>query len=185
MGKNLVALLYAVFVVILGVLAFILKKKHSSFPDFRVGYHSSDIMHSREQWERANILAGNLCALFAVLGLLIFAVLYFAQAGMETSLAVVLCLFHFFCHCGFDCSRTDCQKAMISFVHRIKPGGQGYSTLAPGLLLLFDISDFCFAGPAFSSRFDVHIRSDGPPRSRRVPAQKPGYFPGSAPGYGC
>ena len=88
MGKILIALLYAVFAVILGVLAFILKNKHSPFPDFRVGYHSSDIMHSREQWERANILAGNLCALFAVLGLLIFAVLYFAQAGMGTTLAV-------------------------------------------------------------------------------------------------
>ena len=87
--KFLAALLYTVFSVILGVLAFIPNKRHSSFPDFRFGYHN------REQWERANILAGNLCALFAALGLLVFAVLYFAQAGMGTALAVFFVYFIF------------------------------------------------------------------------------------------
>ena len=93
--KFLAALLYTVFSVILGVLAFTPNKRHSSFPDFRFGYHNSDIMHNREQWERANILAGNLCALFAALGLLVFAVLYFAQAGMGTTLAVFFVYFIF------------------------------------------------------------------------------------------
>lgn len=54
----------------------------------------------------------------------------------------ILCLFHFFCHCGFDCSRTDCQKAIVSFIHRITPGGQGAVYLDPRASLIIWYLEF-------------------------------------------
>ena len=33
-------LIYIVFSFILGILSVVLKKKHTQFPDFRVGYHN-------------------------------------------------------------------------------------------------------------------------------------------------
>lgn len=49
----LVNLLYLVLALILGILAFVLKKKHTSFPDFRVGYHHRELMESAQKWEYA------------------------------------------------------------------------------------------------------------------------------------
>lgn len=85
--KNLfVLLLYIIFALILGILALVLKKKHSQFPDFRVGYHNKKIMVNKETWDYANNLAGNLCALFAVIDIIILAILYFSKANIETAI---------------------------------------------------------------------------------------------------
>ena len=84
MGEIFILFLYIVFAFILGVLAFILKKKHSSFPDFRVGYHNKKVMRSAETWKYANNVAGNLCALFAAI--LVFAILYFVQTDLRATI---------------------------------------------------------------------------------------------------
>ena len=60
------SLLYFVLAAVLGILAFVLKKKHTPFPDFRVGYHHRTLMESAQKWEYANRITGNLCALFTV-----------------------------------------------------------------------------------------------------------------------
>ena len=39
-------MLYIVFAFILGILSVVLKKKHTQFPDFRVGYHNKKIMEN-------------------------------------------------------------------------------------------------------------------------------------------
>lgn len=83
-------LLYIAFTLVLGALAFVLKKKRSRFPDTRVGYHNKKVMESKEKWERANDAAGNLCALFAVIDIVVFAVLYFFKASIGTTIIVFL-----------------------------------------------------------------------------------------------
>lgn len=93
MGKLLVLLLYIVFALILGILAFVLKKKHSQYPDFSVGYHHKKIMESKETWERANHIAGNVCALCAVLGVILFAVFYLVKPDLGVTIPV------FFVYC--------------------------------------------------------------------------------------
>ena len=93
MGEFFVRFLYIIFVFILGILAFIFKKKHSPFPDFRVGYHNKKIMESEEKWECANNVAGNLCALFAVIGIILFIISYFAKQNLSVTLIV------FFLYC--------------------------------------------------------------------------------------
>ena len=44
--------LYIVFALILGILAFVLKKRHTRFPDFTVGYHDKRVMENKEKWEK-------------------------------------------------------------------------------------------------------------------------------------
>lgn len=87
----LVNLLYLVLALILGILAFVLKKKHTPFPDFRVGYHHRELMESAQKWEYANRITGNLCALFA-------AVLSpcYRFTGRENEGRLALLLFFFF-----------------------------------------------------------------------------------------
>ena len=46
----LVFIPFIVLGIILGVLAFVLKRKHSEFPDFSVGYHNKKVMESKEKY---------------------------------------------------------------------------------------------------------------------------------------
>ena len=82
MGKFLILLLYIIFAIIAGTLAFVLKKKHSPFPDFKTGYHNKKVMENKETWECANNTAGNLCAMFAAIGIIISAILYFVSINI-------------------------------------------------------------------------------------------------------
>ena len=47
MGKFFLLMLYIVFAFILGILSVVLKKKHTQFLDFRVGYHNKKIMENK------------------------------------------------------------------------------------------------------------------------------------------
>ena len=87
----LVNLLYLVLALILGILAFVLKKKHTPFPDFRVGYHHRELMESAQKWEYANRITGNLCALFAAVALILLLVV-----KIEGRLALLLFFFFSF-----------------------------------------------------------------------------------------
>lgn len=40
MTNFFLSMLYIVFACVLGILSVVLKKKHTQFPDFRVGYHN-------------------------------------------------------------------------------------------------------------------------------------------------
>lgn len=61
MAHFLMFLFYAVYALVLGILAVVLKRKHTQFPDFRVGYHSKKAMESKEKWDRVNTMRG-VCA---------------------------------------------------------------------------------------------------------------------------
>ena len=86
MGKIILIMLYIVFAFILGILSVVLKKKHTQFPDFRVGYHNKKIMENKENWDYANNVAGNLCALFAVIGIIVSVILYLLKANMNITI---------------------------------------------------------------------------------------------------
>ena len=77
-----------VFAFILGILSVVLKKKHTQFPDFRVGYHNKKIMENKENWDYANNVAGNLCALFAVIGIIVSVILYLLKANMNITIII-------------------------------------------------------------------------------------------------
>ena len=83
---------FAVFGVILGVLAYVLKRRRSQYPDCSTGYHHKRAMESRENWERANNAAAWLCALFCTATLLTCALLYFTGADKLVAIAVLFAL---------------------------------------------------------------------------------------------
>lgn len=88
MGKIILIMLYIVFAFILGILSVVLKKKHTQFPDFRVGYHNKKIMENKKNWDYANNVAGNLCALFAVIGIIVSVILYLLEANMNITIII-------------------------------------------------------------------------------------------------
>lgn len=88
MANLFLHLLYIVFALILGILSVVLKKKHTQFPDFRVGYHNKKIMENKEKWDYANNDAGNLCALFAVMGIIVSAILYLLKTNISTTIII-------------------------------------------------------------------------------------------------
>ena len=85
-----ILLLYIIFAFILGTLAFVLKKRHSQFPDFRVGYHNKKIMENKEKWEYANNVAGNLCALFVVIDIIGTTIITFFIYSITTILVILI-----------------------------------------------------------------------------------------------
>lgn len=90
------ALLYFVLAAVLGILAFVLKKKHTPFPDFRVGYHHRKLMESAQKWEYANRITGNLCALFTAVALILAIVLLVVKIDGRLALLSFF-FFSFFC----------------------------------------------------------------------------------------
>ncbi len=88
MAKFFLFLMYIVFAFILGGLSVVLKKKHTPFPDFRIGYHNKKIMKNKENWDYANNVAGNLCALFAVIGVIVSVILYLCKTNINTTIII-------------------------------------------------------------------------------------------------
>ena len=84
MGHFLVFFFYVVYARVFGILAVVLKRKHTQFPDFRVGYHNKKAMESKEKWDRVNAIAGSLCAVFAVAALIAYFILYLQNANIST-----------------------------------------------------------------------------------------------------
>ena len=59
-GDFILLLIYILEAAILGAIAFIVRSKHSEFPDFKIGYHVKEAEADRESWEYANDIAGKL-----------------------------------------------------------------------------------------------------------------------------
>ena len=84
--------LYIVFALILGILDFVLKRRHTRFPDFTVGYHNKRVMENREKWECANHTAGNLCAFFVLVSAIASVLLYLLKASVEAMIILFFVL---------------------------------------------------------------------------------------------
>lgn len=65
-------LLYAFSLLMAFALGLLLWKKHSIFPDMRVGYHVTDAMRGEEEWEYANACAGKTSMFGGVLAFAVF-----------------------------------------------------------------------------------------------------------------
>ena len=78
MAHFLMFLFYAVYALVLGILAVVLKRKHTQLPDFR------EAMESKEKWDRVNTIAGSLGAVFAVAALIAYFILYWQNANVST-----------------------------------------------------------------------------------------------------
>lgn len=77
-----VYLLYAFSELLSLALGLLLWKKHSAFPDFRLGYHVAEAMQGEAQWNAANACAGKV-SLFG--GLLAFVFLPAACLPLKLS----------------------------------------------------------------------------------------------------
>lgn len=50
-GDFILLLIYILEAAILGAIAFIVRRKHSGFPDFKIGYHVKEAEADRESWD--------------------------------------------------------------------------------------------------------------------------------------
>ena len=76
--------------IIFAVTGYLAGRKHTSFPDFRIGLHMKDAMKSREAWESANRLCGLLCVVGAAVLLSTGLLLYFLKCGTGTAVLSLL-----------------------------------------------------------------------------------------------
>ena len=76
--------------IIFAVTGYIAGRKHTPFPDFRIGLHMEDAMKSRDAWESANRLCGLLCVVSAAVFLSTGLLLYFLKRGTGTAVLSLL-----------------------------------------------------------------------------------------------
>ena len=87
-----VLLVFIALAVIFGVLAFLLKYKHSEFPDFRVGYHAEKFMTDKDRWNYANRVTGNICLVTYIVFVAAAVILYCCKVALGTNLIVFFAL---------------------------------------------------------------------------------------------
>lgn len=84
--------MYVLEGVIFGVLGFVLKRKHSEFPDFRVGYHDERWMTDKDKWNYANRVTGNICLVSFVVFVVTAVVMYCCKVALGANLIVFFAL---------------------------------------------------------------------------------------------
>ena len=87
-----VLLVFIALAVIFGVLSFLLKYKHSEFPDFRVGYHDERWMTDKDRWNYANRVTGNICLVSFVVFVVTAVILYCCKVALGANLIVFFAL---------------------------------------------------------------------------------------------
>lgn len=92
MANLFICFLYVLEGVIFGVLAFVLKWKHSEYPDFRVGYHDERWMTDKGRWNYANRVTGNICLVACIAFVAAAVVLYCCKVPLGANLAVFFAL---------------------------------------------------------------------------------------------
>ena len=92
MANLFICFLYVLEGVIFGVLSFVLKRKHSEFPDLRVGYHDKRFMTDKDRWNYANRVTGNICLISFVVFVAAAVVLYCCKVALGTNLIVFFAL---------------------------------------------------------------------------------------------
>lgn len=92
MATLFICFLYGLEGVVFGVLGFVLKRKHSEYPDFRVGYHDERFMTDKDRWNYANRVTGNICLVSFMVFVVAAVVLYCCKVALGTNLAVFFAL---------------------------------------------------------------------------------------------
>lgn len=92
MANLFICFLYGLEGVIFGVLGFVLKRKHSEFPDFRVGYHAEKFMTDKDRWNYANRVTGNICLVACIAFAAAAVALYCCKMPLGANLIVFFAL---------------------------------------------------------------------------------------------
>lgn len=92
MATVIMALLYVLEGAILTVTAVVTGIKHSEFPDVRAGYHVRDAMESKEKWNDANVVAGLVSSVFAVIFFAAAILVYWNRIDTDRSIALFFIL---------------------------------------------------------------------------------------------
>ena len=92
MANLFICFLYVLEGVIFGVLGFVLKRKHSEFPDFRVSYHDERWMTDKYRWNYANRVTGNICLVSFMVFVAAAVVLYRCNVALGANLIVFFAL---------------------------------------------------------------------------------------------
>ena len=92
MATVIMALLYVLEGAILTVTAVVTGIKHSEFPDVRVGYHVRDAVESKEKWNDANVIAGLVSGVFAVIFFAAAILVYWNRIDTDRSIALFFIL---------------------------------------------------------------------------------------------
>ena len=92
MANLFICFLYVLEGVIFGVLGFVLKRKHSEFPDFRVGYHAEKFMTDKDRWNYANRVTGNICLVACIVFVVTAVVMYCCRVALGANLIVFFAL---------------------------------------------------------------------------------------------
>lgn len=92
MANLFICFLYVLEGVIFGGLGFVLKRKRSEFPDFRVGYHAEKFMTDKDRWNYANRVTGNICLVSFVVFVVTAVVMYCCKVALGANLIVFFAL---------------------------------------------------------------------------------------------
>lgn len=92
MANLFICFLYVLEGIIFGVLGFVLKRKHSEYPDFRVGYHDERWMTDKDKWNYANRMTGNICLVSCIVLVAAAVVLYCCKVPLGANLSVFFAL---------------------------------------------------------------------------------------------
>ena len=109
--------------IIFAVTGYLVGRKHTPFPDFRIGLHMEDAMNNRDAWESANRLCGLLCVVSAAVFLSTGLLLYFLKRGTGTAVLSLLGLsavcipISVLCHCPGILPVSDSVNAFLSSAH--------------------------------------------------------------------
>lgn len=92
--KIAVPVLYSLTALIMGLTGLLLLKYPSKYPDTRVGYRVKASVHSKENWEKGNKLAGRLCmaAAMALMFAMILQYLFSVQLHIMLAAYFILAL---------------------------------------------------------------------------------------------
>lgn len=75
-----------------GLMAYVLWRNHSAFPDTRTGYHVGAAMASQAAWEYANRAAGAVCGAVGVVFLAAGLLLWRLRAGLGLAIGALFLL---------------------------------------------------------------------------------------------
>lgn len=84
--------LFLLEAILYGMIAYVLCRKHSSYPDTHTGYHMGEAMASQAAWEYANRAAGAVCGAVGVVFLVAGLLLWWLGVGLGLAIGALFLL---------------------------------------------------------------------------------------------
>lgn len=84
--------LFVLEAILYGLIAYVLLRKRTPYPDTRIGYHVGEAMASQAAWEYANRAAGTVCGAVGVVFLAAGLLLWRLRAGLGLAIGALFLL---------------------------------------------------------------------------------------------